>query len=80
MFECLHYDKIDISEGTDVNKTSESKDEIFATIGIFYIKASSFNQMSAINQSINQSKFQSNVCDKCHDLLMMSMNLSDIDI
>ena len=76
MFECLHYDKIDISEGTDVNKTSESKDEIFATIGIFYIKASSFNQMSAINQS----KFQSNVCNKCHDLLMMSMNLSDIDI
>ena len=25
-------------------------------------------------------KFQPNVCNKCHDLLMMSMNLSDIAI
>ena len=25
-------------------------------------------------------KFQSNVCNRCHDLLTMSMNLSDIDI
>ena len=25
-------------------------------------------------------KFQSNVCNGCHDLLMMSMNLSDIAI
>ena len=26
------------------------------------------------------SKFQPNVCSRCHDLLMMSMNLSDISI
>ena len=25
-------------------------------------------------------KFQSNVCNRCHDLLMMSVNLSDIAI
>ena len=25
-------------------------------------------------------KFQSNVCNRCHDLLMMSMNLSNIAI
>ena len=25
-------------------------------------------------------KFQTNVCNRCHDLLMMSMNLSDIAI
>ena len=25
-------------------------------------------------------KFQSNFCNRCHDLLMMSMNLSDIAI
>ena len=25
-------------------------------------------------------KFESNVCNRCHDLLMMSMNLSDIVI
>ena len=24
-------------------------------------------------------KFQPNVCNECHDLLMMSMNLSDIE-
>ena len=26
------------------------------------------------------TKFQPNVCNRCHDLLMMSMNLSDIAI
>ena len=31
----LYYDKIDISKGIDVNKTSASKSIIFVTIGIF---------------------------------------------
>ena len=32
----LYYDRIDISEGLDVNKTNESKDcDICHTIGIF---------------------------------------------
>ena len=38
----LHNDRIDVSEGIDVNKTSV----IFATVGIFYIKGLSFNGIS----------------------------------
>ena len=59
------FDKIDISEGTDVNKTSESKEWDICHYWYFLHKG---------------FKFQPNVCNKCHDLLMMSMNLSDIDI
>ena len=33
--EMLYYDKFDISEGIDVNKTSESKECGICTIGIF---------------------------------------------
>ena len=31
----LYYDRTDVSEGIDVNKTSDSKSVIFVTIGIF---------------------------------------------
>ena len=31
----LYHDRIDVSERIDVNKTSQSKSVIFATIGIF---------------------------------------------
>ena len=61
----LYSDRIDISEGTDPNQTSASKECGFFTISIFQIIVSSFNQ---------------NVCNRCHDLLMMSMNLSGIAI
>ena len=30
----LYYDRIDVSEGTNVNKTSKSKILIFVTVGI----------------------------------------------
>ena len=61
----LHYDRIDVSEGTDVNKTSASKECDICHYWYF------------LNYSF---KFQPNVCNRCHDLLMMSMNLSDIAI
>ena len=32
------------------------------------------------NSIIFVTKFQPNVCNRCHDLLMMSMSLSDITI
>ena len=32
----LYYDRIDVSEGIDVNKTNKSKSAIFATILFFY--------------------------------------------
>ena len=31
----IYYDRIDVSEGIDVNKASELKNVIFVTIGIF---------------------------------------------
>ena len=59
----LYYDRIGISEGIDVNKISASnKCDICY---YWYFLKYSF-------------KFQSNVCNRCHALLMMSMNLSDI--
>ena len=45
-------------------KQVHQKKVMFVTIGIFLIIVLSFNQMYGI----------------CHDLLMMSINLSDIDI
>ena len=44
----LYFNRIDVSEGIDVYKTSESKD-IFVTIGIFKIKALTFNHIVAID-------------------------------
>ena len=61
----LYYDRIDISEGIDVNKTSESKECDIRHYWYFLHKG---------------FKFQPNVCNGCHDLLMMYMNLSDITI
>ena len=61
----LHYDRIGISEGIDVNKTSASKEYNICHWRYFLNKG---------------FKFQPNVCNRCHDLLMMSINLSDIAI
>ena len=59
----LYYDRIDVSEGIDVNKTSASKECDICHYCYF------------LNYGFN---FQPNVCNRCHDLLIMSMNLSDI--
>ena len=61
----LHFDKNDVSEGIDINKTSASKE------------CDIFRYWYFLNYSF---KFQSNVCNKCHDLLMMSINLNNIAI
>ena len=61
----LQYQKIDISEGIDVNKTNASKEckvchyWIFKDIGF---------------------KFEKYVCNKCHDLLMIAYSLKHIEI
>ena len=59
----LYYDRTDVSGGIDVNKTTVSRE------------CCSCHYWHFINYSSN---FQSNVCNRCHDLLMMSTNLSDI--
>ena len=61
----LYYDRIDVSEGIDVNKTRESKECDICHYWYFLDKG---------------FKFQPDVCNGCHDILIMSMNLSDIAI
>ena len=61
----LYYDRIDVSERIYVNKTSASKE--CDICHYWYFSNYSF-------------KFQSNVGNRCHDLLMMSLNLSDVAI
>ena len=61
----LYYDGTDISEEIDVNRASELKQ---CDIGHYwYFLAKEF-------------RFQTDVCNGCHNLLMMPMNLSDIAI
>ena len=59
----LYYDRINVSEGADVNKTSTSKECDICQYWYF------------LNFSFT---FQPNVCNSGHDLLMMSINLSDV--
>ena len=61
----LYFDRTDISEATDVNKTNASKECDISHCWYFLNKGFTF---------------QPNVCNRCHDLLMMSINLSDIAI
>ena len=60
----LYFDRIDVSEGIDINKISKSKE------------CDIFHYWYFLNKGFI---FQPNVCNTCH-LLMMSMNLSDIAI
>ena len=61
----LQYQKIDVSEGIDVNKTSASEecelchDWFFRDVGF---------------------KFEKHVCNECHDLLTMAYSLKNIAI
>ena len=59
----FYYDRIKVSEGIDVNETSESKECDIRHYWCF------------LN---NAFKFKPNVCNRFHDLLMMSMNLLNI--
>ena len=61
----LYFDRIDVSEGTDINKTSAPKECDICHYWYF------------LNYSF---KFQSNVCNTCHDLSIMSMKLSNFAI
>ena len=61
----LYYDRIDVSEGIDVNKTSTSKECDVCHYRYF------------VNLSF---KFQPNAWNIYHGLLMMSVNISGITI
>ena len=59
----LKYEKIHVSEGIDVNKRIESEKCDLCHYWVF--KDVGF-------------KFEKNVCNKCHDLLMMAHSLKNI--
>ena len=61
----LQYEKIDASEGIDVNKTSASKE--CKLCHYWFFKDVGF-------------KFDKHVCNRCHDLLTMPYYLKDIAI
>ena len=61
----IYYDRIDVSEGIDVNKRSKSKEWNVCHYWCFLNKG---------------FKFQPIVCNLCHDLVMISINLSNITI
>ena len=61
----LYFATLDVSEGIDADKTSKSKECDICHYCHFLDK---------------ESKFQPNVCNGCHDLLTMSMNLHNIVI
>ena len=61
----LYCDRTDVSDGIDINKGSASKECDICHYWYF------------LNYSF---KFQQNACNRCHDLLTMSINLSDIAI
>ena len=57
----MQYNKINVSEGIDVNKTSASKE---CEVCHYWFKNIGF-------------KFEEHVCNKCHDLLTMTNPLKD---
>ena len=61
----LCFDRIDVSEGIDINKTSKSKE------------CDIYHYWYFLNEGFN---FQSYICNRCHDVVMMSISLSDIPI
>ena len=61
----LQYEKIDASEGIDVNKTSVSKE--CELCHYWFFKNVGF-------------KFEEHVCNRCHDLLTMAHSLKNIAI
>ena len=62
----LYYDRMDVSEGIDVNKRSVRSKECDVCHYWYFLNYS--------------FKFQPTVCNRCHDSLMMSANLSNIAI
>ena len=60
----LYYDKIDLSKGIDIAKSNNSKECMVCQYWYFN----------------HEFKLQYSVCNGCHDLLMLCLNLSNINI
>ena len=62
-YKMLEYNKIDISEGIDMNKTSVSKE--YHICHYWYFLDKNFN-------------YEPYLCNGCHDLMQKAMNFNDI--
>ena len=60
-----YYDRIDVSEGIDINKTSASKECDIWHYCYFLDKG---------------FKLQKDVCNECHNVLMMCINYNNIAV
>ena len=60
----LYYDRIDLSEGINPTKSNNSKECMICHYWFFN----------------HGCKFQDFACNGCHDLIMLSVNVSDIAI
>ena len=65
MYKMLEYNRIDISEGIDVNKTSESKE--CDICHYWYFKDIGF-------------KYEPYLCNGCHDLMQKAMSFNNVAI
>ena len=61
----LQYDRIDISEGIDINKTNASKE--CGICHYWYFLDKNF-------------KYEPNLCNSCHDLMQKAMIFNDVTI
>ena len=65
VIKIFKYDRTDVSEGIDINKTSPSKDCMLCHY--WHFKDVGY-------------KFELHVCNKCHDVLMSAYELKNIGI
>ena len=59
----LEYDRIDISEGIDINKTNASKIVRYLSLLVF------------LNKNFNYEPY---LCNGCHDLMQKAMNSGNV--
>ena len=63
----LEYDRTDISEGTDINKTNASKNQIFDICHYWHFKDIGF-------------KYELHLCNDCYGLMQKAINFNDVAI
>ena len=63
--QMLEYNRIDVSEGIDINKTNASKESDICHY--WYFKDISF-------------KYEPYLCNRCHDLIKIATNFNDVGI
>ena len=64
-YKMLEFDKINISEGIDVNKTNESKKCMLCRYWYF------------LNKNFSYGPF---LCDGCYNIMQKSINFENIDV